>query len=218
MRFVPNVEPVMSGNDAGGDEPDSRRSKVGRLVADYDLDGLGQRLEDRWTGASGEKHSLRDLADYFNRQLLRAVLAEAGRRPLDGEVENVYRLLTGDEVSEGVRTETRRSLERDGVDVTALEESFVSHQAIHTYLTKYRGATPAVDERDQVEKDGETIQRLTSRTATVSENTLERLRDTDRLILGDFDVFVDVRVLCTDCDASADVRDLLAAGGCECGD
>lgn len=207
--------------ETGSDSPRpdrSRRSKIGRLIADYDLDGLGQTLEDRWTGRAGEKHSLRDLADFFNRRLLRAALEEAGQRPLDGEVENFYRLLTAEEVSGGMRTEARTSLERAGVDVETLEKEFVSHQAVHTYLTKYRGASHDADDADQLEKDAQTIRRLTSRTATVTESTLERLRDTDRVTLGDFDVLVDVRVLCADCGAAADVSELLDAGGCECRD
>lgn len=209
----------MARDTNSGDEErtnQAHRSKVGRLIAAHDLDTLGQELEDRWTGQEGEKHSLRDLADFFNRQLLRATLKEAGRRPLDGEVENIYRLLTDDSVSGGMRTEARRSLERDGVDVDKLETTFVSHQAIHTYLRKYRGASHDSDETDQLEKDGETIRRLTSRTGTITESTLERLRSTERLTLGDFDVLVEVRVLCADCGTAADVTELLDAGGCNC--
>jgi uncharacterized protein YukE len=204
------------GDDAGAEN--ERRSKVGRLIADHDLDGMGQTLADRWTGQAGEKYSLRELADYFNRELLRATVEEAGNRLLDGEVENLYRLLTDDEVSGGMRTEARRTLERDGVDVDALEEEFVSHQAIYTYLTKYRGVSHDADDAsaDQLRKDAETIRRLTSRTVTVTESTLSRLRDTDRVALGDFDVLVDVRVLCADCGTATDVDDLLDAGGCDC--
>ena len=202
------------GND--GEVGDERRSKVGRLIADHDLEGMGQVLADRWTGEVGEKHSLRDLADYFNRELLRATVEEAGSRPLDGEVENLYRLLTDETVSGGMRTEARKTLERDGVDVETLEAEFVSHQAVHTYLTKYRNVALQDEEVDQLEKDSETIRRLTSRTATVTESTLERLRNTDRVVLGDFDVLVDVRVLCADCGTATNITDLLEAGGCDC--
>lgn len=210
------MTPGHEADDGRASDPDPRRSKVGRLIAEHDLEGMGRRLEGRWTGESGEKHSLRDLADFFNQHLLRAVMEDAGRRPLDGEIENLYRLLTDEAVSGGVRTEARHSLERDGIDVDALESSFVSHQAIHTYLTKYRGASHDAEDRDQLEKDRETVRRLVSRTATVTESTLERLRDTDRVTLGDFDVLVDLRVLCSDCGAAFDVTELLDAGGCEC--
>lgn len=200
-----------------------RRSKVGRLIDDHDLDGLGQELEDRWTGATDDQLSLRDLADLFNRRVLRATLDDAGRRLLDGEVENLYRLLTADDVSEGMRVDARMSLDRDGVDVETLEREFVSHQAIHTYLTKYRGAS-LDDESDEAEqddarlaKDAETIRRLAGRTATVTEGTLERLASTGRIDLGDADVLVDVRVICRDCGTAMEVDQLLETGGCACG-
>ena len=40
-----------------------RGTKVARLIDEYDLSGMGARLEAAWTGASGERTSLRDLAD-----------------------------------------------------------------------------------------------------------------------------------------------------------
>lgn len=196
---------------------DDRRSKVGRLIGTYDLDGMTEKLEARWTGDGETRSSLRELADYFNRQLLRETMIEAGMDPLQGEVENVYRLLT-DDVSAGVQTQTRKSLEREGVDVEQIERDFVSHQAIHTYLTKYRGVQKEEDgtDEDQVEKAGQTVQRLKNRLSAVTKNTLETLQRTDRISLGDFTVSVDVRVFCQDCGEQYDVRDLLAAGHCGC--
>ena len=38
-------------------------TKVGRVIRAYDLDGMGANLEAAWTGESGERTSLRDLAD-----------------------------------------------------------------------------------------------------------------------------------------------------------
>ena len=111
----------------------------------------------------------------------------------------------------------RAAMERAGVDMDALFDDFVSHQAIHTYLRQSRNAEY---ERggDQVEKDAETLGRLRSRAAAVSERTLERLRDTGRIDLGAFDVHVDVRVFCEDCGTERGVIELLRDGGCACGD
>ncbi|RBI59235.1 hypothetical protein DMJ13_24030 [halophilic archaeon] len=199
-------------------ENSGTRSKVQRVIDEYELAGMGEQLEAYWTGDDEEEYSLRELADVFNRAVLRAALDRAGASPLEGEVENTYRLLTDDSVSSGVRTETRNALARDGVAVEELEDDFVTHQAIHTYLTKHRGVSyeSSADETDQVEKGAETVQRLRTRTAAVTETTLENLETTDRITLGDFDVIVDVRVLCDTCGRSYTVDELLEDGGCAC--
>jgi hypothetical protein len=192
-------------------------SKVGRLIEEYELDGLGRELEEYWTGDREEKYSLRSLAAYFNRQLLRRTMEEAGLNPIENDVESTYQLLTDDDVSEGVRIQRKRRLERDGIEVDELTSDFVSHQAIHTYLTKYRGASHETDDdSDPVEKSIETLQRLESRTEAVSENTIERLGNGNDIEIGEFDVLVDTRVLCQDCGTDYEVTELLERGGCDC--
>lgn len=182
-------------------------SKVNRVIEEYDMEGFGDELVERWT--KGDE-SLRTLADEFNERVLAEALERAGLNPINGEVENTYRLLTGDEVSAGMRTEARRALERDDVDVDQLTRDFVSHQAIHTYLTKYRGVSKErnVDTRSQLEKNRDTIQQLKGRTRAVTTNIIENLRDTGRLDVGEFDVMVDVRVIDTDSGETLDVADL----------
>ncbi|MDS0295104.1 rod-determining factor RdfA [Halogeometricum luteum] len=195
-----------------------RRSKVRRLIDEYGLDGEGERLENLWTAGRDDRLSLRELADDFNRRLLRAVMVDAGMNPLDGEVANTYRLLTDDDVSSGMRTQAKQTLEREDIDIDDLQKNFVSHQAIHTYLTKYRGVKrDEQTDEDRVQKGLDTIQRLRSRTAAVSENIVENLANTDRIQIGEFEVLVDVRVFCRDCGTQYDVQDLLEAGHCECG-
>lgn len=192
-----------------------RPSKVARLVAEYDLEGLGAELEARWTAEDpDERWSLRDLAAYFNRQLLREAMVEAGVQTVDGEVDNVYRLLTDDDVRPADRTRARRRLEREGVDVEALESDFVSYQAIRTYLKSHRDAEYAPD-RDRVASATTTVQQLRNRTTAVVESKLDQLRD-EELTLGDVRVITDVRVVCQDCGAQYDAVDLFDRGGCDC--
>jgi hypothetical protein len=204
------------------DSPDGRDSeayKIGRLIERYGLDGVGAELEARWTAEQGDRHSLRDLADFFNRCLLETAMREAGIDTLEGEVANTHRLLTDEEVSQGMQTETRRKLERGGVDVERLTADFVSYQAIRTYLTKYRGATYPPSEtsgHDHVERAADNIERLRSRTATVAEDRIDQLVKRDRLDVGPHHVSVDIRVYCEGCETRYDVDDLLEQGGCDC--
>ncbi|WP_232701796.1 rod-determining factor RdfA [Halobacterium wangiae] len=200
---------------SGPETRDPTRCKVGRLIAEYDLEDMGEELERRWTGTGDERASLRVLADEFNRRLLAVALDEVGRNPVAQDVTATYEVLTGDDVSEGVRTQKRLELSRDGVDVEALLEDFVSHQAVHTYLREYRGARRE-DDADQIERDVETLRRLQARVASVTADAVERSATTGRIDVGAHDVLVNVRVFCQDCGADYDAVELLTRGGCDC--
>lgn len=199
------------------DEP---TTKVGRLIERYDLGtAFGDRLEAAWLGEGVERRSLRDLADLFNRELLTVAMEQEEMSALDGEVENIYRLLTDDEVSSGMRTDARRRLDRNGVDVESLERDFVSYQAIRTYLKDVREAEyGGSSDADRVEKVAESVRRLRSRTVSVAEGNLDQLRNANELVFGDGRVFVDITVLCEECGSQYSYDELLERGGCDCRD
>jgi len=207
----------MSEDASGESGSEGATNKVERVIDEYDLTGLGEELERRWLGEGREEQSLRDLADYFNRQVLRSAVESANMAPLEGEVKNTYELLTGDDVTEGARTQARNRLERDGIDVDELEGDFVSHYAIHTYLREFRDVQyQSGDDETQVEKSIQTIQRLESRLTAVTKRNVETLRSTDRLDIGSVDVITDVQVVCEDCGRQYDPVSLLEQGACEC--
>jgi len=185
----------------------------------YELDeGLGAELERRWTRPD-DRSSLRDLAEYFNKRLLRAALDTTVSNPLDGEIDNLYRLLTDDDVTSGVRQETRGYLEQRGVDVDALEADFVSYQAVRTYLRTHRGVDHPERSRssdDHRNSKRETVQQLISRLRIVTTEALGELVNAGNLTLGDFEVTVTVHVHCADCDTRVPVTDLISRGGCQC--
>jgi len=197
--------------DAGG-----RRSKVARLVDEYGLDGVGAELEARWTATGDDHWSLRDLAEQFNRELVRERLHDAGYNPSESEVGNVVRALTSDEMGAAERTQLRRRLERDGVDVDIEESDVVTYQAVRSYLQNYRGAEYERESRDRTETVGDAVQKLRGRLVSVTESKLDQLRNTPHLTLGEFRVMVDVGVLCTECNSRYGVAELLSEGGCDC--
>lgn len=201
-----------------GSGDDGVETKVGRLLEEYDLgEEYGAELERAWTGADGERTSLRDLADEFNHDLLAAAMDAAGMSPVAGEVENLHRLLTTEEETAGTRTEVRRRLSQNGIDVEDLESDFVTHQAIRSYLQRERGAEyRKPDAADRVERTAESVGRLRSRLATITESNLEQLRDGDELTLGEFRLFTSVDVLCEDCGSQYPATELLERGGCDC--
>jgi hypothetical protein len=205
--------------DESGTQRSSRPGpapKVLRVIDEYDLEGMGERLERAWIGRGEPQQSLRDLADHLNTTILREGMERAGLNPVEKDVETAYDLLAGNS-SSGDRIQKRRELERNGVDVDAVEGNFVSHRAVHTYLTEYRDverSTPT--STDRIDTERERIERLQGRTAAVTRDVVDRLRGDDRLDGDDVDVFVNVRVLCNDCGRSFDVSEFLKNGGCDC--
>ncbi|NHX37465.1 MULTISPECIES: rod-determining factor RdfA [Halolamina] len=198
------------------DSEPGRRGKVEQLIEKHDLEGIGDRLERRWTANGEERKSLRDLADEFNRELLRVAMIDAEMQPLDGAVENVYRLLTDDDVSTADRKRAQRRLDREDVDVDQLQQEFVTYQAIRTYLREHRGASYSGETRDRTESEKEHIQRLRGRVQSVTNSKLAQLQRNGDIDLGSFRTLVEVNVLCEDCGTQYAVETLLDNGGCDC--
>ena len=206
-------ENVMTDNKTPNDEP---RYKVQKVIQQYDLNSMGTELESRWLGEGTESSSLRDLAAYFNCEVLKSALNDTERPQFNGGVKNIYRLLTDDNVSRGEQIRVQKSLEREDINVERLTDDFVTHQAIHTYLTKGRDVEKSESTGDRLKSARKTIHRLRSRLIAVSETTLSNLRETNVITLGSFDVFVNISVHCTDCGSHMSISELFNNHGCEC--
>lgn len=198
------------------DGPGRLGNKVARLIDEYDMAGTAAELEHSWTAQGGNRRSLRELADMFNKQLLERYLMETGPQPLAGEIETLYSLLTDDDVSESERVRAYRRLERQDVDVEKLENEFVSYQTIRRYLKHHRGATYTAQETNRLEREAQNLQQLSGRVEAVTRNTLETLQNTSDLSLGKSQVNVNIRVYCEDCQTQHPVDKLLDSGGCDC--
>lgn len=195
-----------------------RRAKVERLIEEYGLEGMGAELERSWTAPPEERQSLRELAEFFNHQLLAQAMADAGIQQFDDDYVNVYRLLTDEEVGRADQMRARRRLERAGINVDELLGDFVTYQAIRTYLTQNRDVEYSQPEVDRLEKETKNLERLRGRTSAVTQNKLEELASADHLVLGEFRTFVEMNVLCEDCGSKYSVDELLEREGCDCAD
>lgn len=206
----------MEDADEAGAETTGRRLKLTGLIDDYDIDGIGAELEQRRTADVENRSSLRDLADYFNRQLLATKIDEMDIRPLDGEIKNIYRLLADTDVSEANRNQIRRRLEREGVDVDQIRSDFVTSQAIRTYLKTFRNAEYDRSDRDRIESDADNFQQLRNWISVVTESKFEHLHNTDEITLPEFRTLVDITVICEGCCERYQVTDLLERKCCTC--
>jgi hypothetical protein len=188
---------------------------VGRVIEEFDLNGIDDELVADRRGDSGSAASLRDLAEKFNRAVLQRALERVGRTSLDGEVANTYRLLT-DDVSEGTRIRARKRLEGDGVDPDAVQRSFVSHPTMGSHLQECLGVERPARTDDRLEAATGRIFKMQSRAEAVIGSTIEGLGSAGEIAAGDATVTVDVQVMCEACGVHAPVDRFLDRGGCDC--
>ncbi|AFK19921.1 hypothetical protein E6P09_00525 [Haloferax mediterranei ATCC 33500] len=195
-----------------------RGPKIERIADRYGITGLGDELVDAWLGEGREQRSLRELEGDVNRRVIQAALDEAGAHVLDGEVDNFYRLLTSDDVTAGSRTEARNTLREKGVDVDQLEADIISYQSVYNYLKRHRNVERKSSDDDQTAAESglNTIRKLRSRLRTVTIDVIDRLVKAEEVVIGAYEVEVDIRVTCTDCETRMTPAALLSSGHCNC--
>ncbi|MEF8828031.1 MAG: hypothetical protein V5A49_03285 [Haloarcula sp.] len=191
--------------------------KVGAVATEFDLGDTYERLGPAWTGDDGE--SVRSLAESFNRQVLRAAFVDAGTLPLDGEVANVYRILTDEGVDEGERTKCRERLRQQGIPIDHVTERFVSHQTLYRHLVNCLDVSYETGEKtakERVESWRGRLLALQNRTNRVAERAVEQLADSGAVSIGNADVTTEVTVTCEDCGGFYRIEELLDSRTCEC--
>lgn len=194
------------------------RYKVGHVLQEYGLSDLHNELPSLWTGGPTEEAmSLRSLAEKINIELIHRELQRTGVNPVEGEAENVYRLLTQSSVSAGVETQLRNKLDRRGIDLDQLESDFVTHQAVYNYLSDVFEISKESDtDQNPIQKHEERINKLQNRTIAVLENSLQELQSSDEIYVGSADVLVNVEVYCQECGNQYSYSELLQNRGCSC--
>lgn len=210
---------MTDGSESGETSDQTSTTKVERVIDQYELAGLGEELEARWLGESRTKQSLRDLEAYLNKRLLESAIIDSEQPLVDGEIDNLYRLLTNEETSRAARTEAESKLDRLGVDVDQVRRDFVSHQSVHSYLTEVRGVSHSADDKPSqtvIQNRQDTIQRVQNRLVVLAEQTLDSLEKADHLELGAVDVMANLTVYCNDCDSSYTFSEILNESGCSC--
>jgi hypothetical protein len=192
-----------------------RTCKVDRVTEAWNLENMDERLRRRRENSNA---SLRDLEEFFNQEVLEAALRDARADMVEGEVENTYRLLTGEDVSSGAQVEIKDRLERSGVDSEAVTTDFVSYQTIRSHFRNCLDIN--TDRKTTVTPtDGKnTVFKLLSRTEVITKRTIDRLRSAGHLTVGEVDVTLSLRVTCTECGEEYTFARLIDRGNCDCDD
>jgi hypothetical protein len=189
--------------------------KVGTLIGEYELDEMNRELVDEWAGKQNDSPSIRVLTKRFNQRILRTEMTTTGMDLVEGRVENIYRLLTEEEVLNAMALQAETILEEGGIDIDILTNRFISHQTMYRHLRdcleveKGTNTVTTDTERDR-------LNRLQNRSEAVIADSFSRLQRADEISLDAFEVLVNFRVSCEVCGTLYDAADLLDQDGCNC--
>lgn len=189
------------------------KKKITRVSEEYNLNSIGDEMADKWTDSgTGENFTLAELRDFFNKQVLKKAMSDAGMDLAPGEVDYTYEYLFDGDVSRSDKEDVKRKLESNGVDVDNVESEFInSPQTIHNYLTDMHDVElrSANDDTNIVDKSLNHIESFNERYKKVIENVVKRLVDDGQLPDGEYDINIQCIVTNTDTGKSRDIRDIL---------
>lgn len=192
-------------------EVDDTCCKVGRAIQLCDLYEFNNELRNR----RDRGDSLRDLATFTNTRILEWSLAGANVN-IVGDVETLYHILTDNDIRTSRRAEAKSQLENQGISVSEILDTFVSHTTMRQHLQECLNIDTS--QSQQVDPDAEqgTIEWARARSEQVIEESLTRLQSANVLEAGELDVTHSVRVTCNACGTSYRLHKLLEEGHCAC--
>lgn len=187
--------------------------KVGRVSAKYELHDVNSQLVEKWQSGT----SIRRLTKSLNKKIIESELTAANVSQLKWSQTPVYKALHTNQLSDAEEIEIRRELDRAGVEVNNLASDLMSHQTLYRHVTQCLGESkddsPTPQERRSNAKN--TVYGLQHRTEIVTRSNLETLESAGITNLGDFEVLVDLQVVCGDCGRSMSF-DQAITEGCNC--
>lgn len=168
------------------------RKKIIRVAEQYEMNSIGEEMAKKWGVQDNEQgHTLKELRDHFNREVLRRAMMNAGMDIYPGEIEASYKYLFDDAEPESMKKDVEIRLEENGVDVDQIVDDFInSPQTILNYLHEVEGVElqREKDSRTSSEKSLNHIQSLNKRYENVVRKILDRLVRTDKLPESDYSI------------------------------
>ena len=191
-------------------------TKIDRVIDKYELGTMANELEKRWLGSKdAERYSTRELADYFNKEILRSAIESSDTFTLSGNADDAYHALTDQEDADAALARSR--LEQSSVDVKSVTDDFISHQTVYRYLKQHRGVEqPQQSPEEKLEKAVDTVQKLQGRTTAVTEQKIQAFKNNSLISVGEFSVLTDVQIICENCGRSHDATTFFRQRGCDC--
>lgn len=205
----------MTDSESGAGSGETSCCKLGRVARQYGIEDVEGELVDLWQ-REDDRYSLRELAEYFNEELVREAMEDHGLMPLQGEPEHIYHLLTDGDVSGGMKAQLRNRLEQNGIDPDRLTADTVSYQTVNRHFKQCLDLSFESRESTSPKERIDSVTAMARRTELVAQQTVEQLQYADDVTLGEFDVTVTVGLTCTDCNRDLRLHELVERGGCDC--
>lgn len=210
----------VSGQEEDDSGPESACCKVQRTAAAFDMTGAVEEL----TTLREEGTSFRDIADFFNTQVVDRALERADI----GDGRSVHAALTGGDIAGDVhevlrsdhhsdirRAEVRARLSDAGVDVDSLESALVSHVTIGSHLQDCVEVEPE-QSQPPFEQTVKTTQGARTRAGNVIQSTIDRAVRNDQLQTGPLEAEIFVQLTCQGCGDTFYLTELLEQRTCSC--
>ncbi|WP_253737518.1 rod-determining factor RdfA [Halohasta salina] len=188
--------------------------KVDRVRAAHDISPPGRAngaldtyLVDRWTGrGEAEPTGLRTLAEWFNKQVLRAVYREHGRPDSSVRINSDYAALQGEEIPDHQRAELLSELAADGIDGESTARQFIGKSTLSRHLKGCLGASKETPEAE-TEWEIDRIRVATGSYRSHLESALGSL-DTKGRIAGvdEADLQIQATLSCPECPTRVNVE------------
>ncbi|MGQ3330093.1 rod-determining factor RdfA [Halorubrum sp. FL23] len=185
--------------------------KVTRVAAEYHIPDIDERLLRR----RDRGESLREIAAYFNKQVLSQAL-DSATQEIVGDADQIYNALTGESSTRSKKVELRSKLDRNGVDIQAVESHFISHQTVRNHLHDCLEIDTGRQSHVDIDGGRKTIEWAQARSEGVIEQTLERLRSAEEITDVPTEVTQSVRVGCRACGQTYPIEEFLENRGCDC--
>jgi len=185
--------------------------KITRVAQAYHIrDADTKLLQQREQGAS-----LRELAIFFNKQILSKALDRATQEVV-GDAETIYEVLMDDDTGRARQAELRSKLARHDINIDDVRQDFISHQTARNHLNSCRKIDTGRESTLDLEGGRKTIEWAQARSEGVIEQTIERLRSAGEVADTQTEVTQSVRVACSACGQSYRIEEFLEQGGCDC--
>ncbi|UHQ96105.1 rod-determining factor RdfA [Natrinema halophilum] len=208
-----------------GNPIDSERRcacKIGRTIEQYGLTDLNEEIRHR---RDGQNASLRVLADYINKQILEAALAEAetdltnvayGAVSADDALSAVYETLADDQIPADREARVRKRFEQNGIDLGEIESNWVTHPTVRSHLNNCLDIDTSRGIRITTNAARNTIEWARTRCGQVVEQTISRLVSADIVTMQSTDVSVMIQITCPECGNTYRFGELLEQESCAC--
>lgn len=196
--------------------------KIGKNIKKYNLVNLNSELIQR---REDQQASLRDLADFINKQILKSALESVNAditsslyTDLSGgnAIVDIYNVLTDDDIPTDRVARIHTRLSQAGVDLESIKDDWVTHPTIRTHFQKCLNIDTSRTSNITDNDAQDTIEWARSKCAKIVEQTFQRLRNANVVSTGPVTATVVIKVTCERCGATARPTNLIRSRSCEC--